>query len=223
MPATLEIPPPPWAAQAEEKRGPSEANGDAPSHNGGAAAVAAPEPAAETPTEAPSAEGLRNGTKKWLAALATGIVVAAGVIAFLAAPDKKDRSETRLPVTTMDVPEAAKRAFAPPRGAATGQPGSAGALAAAKRMKTAVLSGVPTPGIARRTAKRLSRRGFRVSTAANAPAPSERSYVMHAARARGEARALARTLRIRKVVPLDTLTRSFADGAKLVVVLGRRR
>lgn len=96
-------------------------------------------------------------------------------------------------------------------------------LGAAKRLDTAVLSGVDVPGIAARTGSRLARRGFHVGAVANAPGPIERTVVLYAAGKRAQARALARAVGGRAVAPADPTTQSIAPGASLIVVLGADR
>ncbi len=95
---------------------------------------------------------------------------------------------------------------------------------AAKKVRVAVLSGVPQPGAAAKEAKRLKGKGFpirrRGQRARSAPSGQPCLY------ARGQqaaARDLAEAAGIASVKALDAQTAEPARGAKLVVVVGAAR
>lgn len=94
---------------------------------------------------------------------------------------------------------------------------------AAKKVRLAVLSGVPQPGAAAKEAKRLKGKGFPVRTVGNAPGGAERSAVFYARGQQAAARDLAEAAGIASVKALDAQTAEPARGAKLVVVVGAAR
>jgi LytR cell envelope-related transcriptional attenuator len=162
--------------------------------------------------------GLSPGTTRQLLGLLAAILVGAGAIAFVLAPDKHGAPTSTPAVAPPRAPSA------PPEPAPNPIEHRADArLAAAKHTQTAVLSGSPVPGIAGRTGQRLSRNGFHLGTVANAPAPSKRSSVLYVRGKRGAARALARILGIASIARLDDTNASMAAGAKLVVIVGADR
>jgi len=164
-------------------------------------------------------QGLSRGTARQLFAVFAAILVAAGAATFFLAPQKHSSANLEPAVAP---PATRTPAPAPEPAAKPVKQHSSAGLAAAKHTRIAVLSGSPVPGIAGDTGKRLSRKGFRVGTVANAPGPSEHSSVLYARGKRAEARELARALGITSITRLDATNASVAPGAKLVVLVGAR-
>jgi len=96
-------------------------------------------------------------------------------------------------------------------------------LAAAKKARTAVLSGVGQPGAAAEEGERLKAEGFPVGTVANAPRPVERSAVLYAQGSKSAAKALAKRAGIGSVRAVGPATAAVARGSKLYVVVGAKR
>jgi len=192
-------------------------------------AYALPGEATEEPVapSAPAPGHATSGSGWELVALVSTIFIVAVLSAFFLVPEKQDRYRgSTEPAAAAPAPQpAAEPEPAPaPAPARKAKPRRrASGLAAARRARTAVLSGVGVPGIAGRTAKSLERKGFRVGTVANAPGPSERSLVLYRPGKRRAAHALARTMRIRSVRPVDAASRAVAPRAPLLVVLGADR
>lgn len=86
-----------------------------------------------------------------------------------------------------------------------------------------MLSGVVQAGAGAKEGKRLKAKGFRVTTVANAPGPSERSAVLYARGARSAAKAMAKRVGIKAVRAVDPAPAAAARGAKLYVIVGATR
>ena len=105
-------------------------------------------------------------------------------------------------------------------------PGAKGAAVVAKlprsRTSIIVLNGNGTPGLAATVADRLSRFHYIVAATGNAPRSDfRRSVVMYRTAAfKGEALRLAKDLHVRRVAPLDGMTRRDLQGAHLALIIG---
>lgn len=90
------------------------------------------------------------------------------------------------------------------------------------RTSIIVLNGNGTPGLAATVADRLSRFHYIVAATGNAPRSDfRRSLVMYRSAAfKGEALRLAKDLHLRRVAPLDGLTRGALQGAHLALIIG---
>jgi hypothetical protein len=90
------------------------------------------------------------------------------------------------------------------------------------RTSVIVLNGNGTPGAAATVADRLSHFHYILAATGNAPRSNfSRSIVMYrAARFKGEAVRLAQDLHVRRVAPLDGLTRGDLQGAHLALIIG---
>jgi hypothetical protein len=174
-----------------------------------------------------------KGTGRHLAALATGVLLASAGIAFFLAPDRHESvgsggeraAAPKAAPKAEPAPKAAPKAKPAPKAKAKAKPKpkpkpASHALARAKHITIASLSGSYVPGIAGKTATKLKRKGFKVGTVANAPGPSAHSFVYYARGAKEPARAVARQLGIRNVRHVGSNTRAAAQGAKLIVVIG---
>jgi len=185
------------------------------------------------------------------AAVVASVLAVAVVFAVVLSPEKRDpftgsSEESSEPVPVASPPPAKQRepapasepapADEPPTGKprarpkpkararqkARAKPRPAG-LGAAKKARTAVLSGVGQPGAAAKEGERLKAKGFRVGTVANAPRPAERSAVLYARGSRSAAKALAKRAGIGSVRAVDPATAAVARGSKLYVVVGVKR
>jgi hypothetical protein len=109
---------------------------------------------------------------------------------------------------------------------AVAAPGVKGVAAVAKlprsRTSIIVLNGNGTPGAASIVADRLSRFHYIVAATGNAPRSDfRRSVVMYRTAAfKGEALRLANDLHLRRVAPLDGMTRRDLQGAHLALIIG---
>jgi LytR cell envelope-related transcriptional attenuator len=116
--------------------------------------------------------------------------------------------------------ETTKPAAATPAKGTTKAP----AVANLPRSRTSiiVLNGNGTPGAAATVADRLSRFHYIVAATGNAPRSDfRRSVVMYRTAAfRGEALRLANDLHLRRVAPLDGMTRRDLQGAHLALIIG---
>lgn len=91
-----------------------------------------------------------------------------------------------------------------------------------RRVSVLVLNGNGRQGAAAIAAQRVSRRGYRVESVANAGRSDFRSsLVMYRRGFEGEGRRLARDLRVHLVGPLDGMRPSQLHGAHAVFILGR--
>lgn len=90
-----------------------------------------------------------------------------------------------------------------------------------KRVAVMVLNGNGITGAAAATARRVSRRGYRIGTVGNAPSSDyTRTVVMYKRGFEGEGVRLARDLGIKLVGPLDGLRARDLNGAHAVLVIG---
>ena len=168
-----------------------------------------------------------QGTGRQLATLAAGVVLASAGIAFFLAPDRDESIGSggeRAPAATA-APKAESKAEPKAAPAPKAKPESkpSDALARAKRIEIASLSGSFKPGIAGKTAKTLKGKGFKVGAVTNAPGPADRSTVYYARGAEAPAKALGRELGIRDVRHVGSDIRAAAQGARLIVVIGADR
>jgi len=226
-----------------------EAAGDLRSRlEGGFKTYALPEPEPAQP-DPPAQRPAKPATKPgWpFAAVVASVLAVAVVFAVVLSPEKRDPfTGSSEPVPVASPPPAKQREPAPPsepapadepptgkprarpkpkaraRQKARAKPRPAG-LAAAKKARTAVLSGVGQPGAAAKEGKRLKAKGFRVGSVANAPRPVERSAVLYALGSRSAAKALAKRAGIGSVRAVDPATAAVARGSKLYVVVGVKR
>ena len=165
------------------------------------------------------------------AAVIVGAVLAIAAVALVlglrAVDDEADKEVAKRPAaatTPRSEPGRDRTTTAPERTSTAPQPASGGPLAAAKRIRIAVLSGSEVPGVAAKTGKRLRGDGFRVGAVGNGPGPSEQSRVLFAGKGdRPAARALAKELGIRRTGHLGSQTAGLAKGAGLVVIVGADR
>lgn len=90
-----------------------------------------------------------------------------------------------------------------------------------RKVAVMVLNGNGVTGAAAATARKVSRRGYRIGTVGNAPTTDyTRSVVMYRRGFEGEGVRLARDLGIRLVGPLDGLRARDLRGAHAVLVIG---
>jgi LytR cell envelope-related transcriptional attenuator len=90
-----------------------------------------------------------------------------------------------------------------------------------RRTSVIVLNGNGLPGAAAVTADRVRRFHYLIAGTGNAPRSNfQHSVVMYRPGRRSEAVRLAHDLRIRRVAPLDGLTRKDLQGAHLAVIIG---
>jgi len=90
-----------------------------------------------------------------------------------------------------------------------------------RRVAVMVLNGNGVTGAAAAAARKVSRRGYRIGTVANAPSGDyTRSVVMYRRGFEGEGVRLARDLGIKIVAPLDGLRARDLRGAHAVFVVG---
>ena len=180
------------------------------------------------PEPEPEAEPVPAGDQRkpaWSMAAVVAIVLAGAVLAAVVlSPEKRDPftggdpDADAKPVKAAPPPEPAPKREEP-KPEARPDPG----LAAAKKTRIAVLSGVAAPGAAAKEGKRLKAEGFRIGTVSNAPGPAQRSAVLYASGERAAAAALAEEAGIESVKSLDPETADAARGAELVVVVGDAR
>jgi hypothetical protein len=166
---------------------------------------------------------MTRGTGRQLAALATGVVLASAGIAFFLAPDRHESvgSEGDRAPAAKATPKAESKAAPAPK--AKSKPKTSDALAQAKRIEIASLSGSFKSGIAGKTAKTLKGKGFKVGAVTNAPGPADRSAVYYARGAEAPAKALGGDLAIRDVRPAGSNVRAAGQGARLIVLVGADR
>jgi DNA-binding transcriptional ArsR family regulator len=168
-----------------------------------------------------------RGGRSELVAVVTALFVAASLVAFVLAPDKDGSSSSDglsgaqaaapAPPPTPARPEPAAKPKPKPK------PKRSGALAAARRVQVAVLSGSAVPGIAAKTGAALKRKGFKVGTVGNAPGPAPQSVVLYSRGNKNAARALARSAKIGAVRPVDPAAQAIAPKAGLLAVVGADR
>jgi len=120
---------------------------------------------------------------------------------------------------------ARERALAPPTPAKQRSTRKQTPVAAAKtprgRTVVMVLNGNGRTGAAASAASRVRHRGYRVGTVGNASTNDfARSLVMYKPGFAGEARRLAKDLRVKQVGPLDGIRARELGGAQLVFILG---
>jgi LytR cell envelope-related transcriptional attenuator len=102
----------------------------------------------------------------------------------------------------------------------TTSPTAAGPALARRRTSVIILNGNGIPGAAAVTADRLRHFHYIVAATGNAPRTFSRSVVMYRPRFRREAMRLGHDLHVRRVVPLDGITRSDLEGAHIAVIIG---
>jgi LytR cell envelope-related transcriptional attenuator len=84
-----------------------------------------------------------------------------------------------------------------------------------------VLNGNGVSGVAAVTAERVRRFHYLIAATGNAPRSDfQRSFVMYRPGFKGEALRLAHDMRLRRVVPLDGMTRRDLQGAHLALIIG---
>lgn len=170
-----------------------------------AAHRAAPAPAVSTSSRRRS----RRGTI--LAVVAGALVLAGGAFAatqLLGGDDPSTPSPNRTSDPTAE----------PSAGSAGGS-----STASSATTQVAVLNGTVSPGLASTKADQIATVGFKrdnISTGNNTDQQRGQSSVLFAAGARRQATAVARVLKVSKVEPLDADTRSLANDADVVVILG---
>ncbi|HEY3069434.1 MAG TPA: LytR C-terminal domain-containing protein [Gaiellaceae bacterium] len=89
-----------------------------------------------------------------------------------------------------------------------------------QRTSVIVLNGNGIPGAAAVTADRLRRFHYIVAATGNAPRTFSRSLIMYRPRYEAEAKRLGHDLHVRRVVPLDGVTRRDLQGAHIAVIIG---
>lgn len=89
-----------------------------------------------------------------------------------------------------------------------------------RRTSVIVMNGNGIPGAAAVTGDRLRRFHYIVAATGNAPRTFSRSVVMYRPRFKREALRLGHDLHVRRVVPLDGITRGDLQGAHLAVIIG---
>lgn len=92
----------------------------------------------------------------------------------------------------------------------------------AAEINVAVLNATETTGLAHRVSAKLQQRGYSQATAVNGrPSGSNQSTVVeYAAGHRGDAQAVARSLSVTNVQPLESSAAGLAGSASVVVVVG---
>lgn len=122
-----------------------------------------------------------------------------------------DRGDPREAAAKASTAQAAPRPAQAPR-----------ARLAREETSVVVLNGNGRPGAAGEVADLVRTRRYMIAATANAPRTDfARSIVMFRPGYRGEAERLARDFRIRRVAPLDGLTRADLQGAHVALVVGR--
>jgi hypothetical protein len=97
---------------------------------------------------------------------------------------------------------------------------SAGPALPRQRTSVIVLNGNGIPGAAAVTADRLRHFHYIVAATGNAPRSFSRSLIMYRPRYEAEAKRLGHDLHVRRVVPLDGVTRRELQGAHIAVIIG---
>jgi LytR cell envelope-related transcriptional attenuator len=126
------------------------------------------------------------------------------------------------PVASRLHAKAQETALATPTSSRSGLPPT-NAVAKLARDETSVivLNGDGIPGAAGRAAAVLQRMHYVISSTGNAPRTNfKRSLVMYRPGFEGEARRLARDIRIKRVAPLDGMRARDLQGAHLALILG---
>jgi LytR cell envelope-related transcriptional attenuator len=158
-----------------------------------------------------------------IAAVELFVLVLVGVAfgaKFLA--DKADHATTavvrseRAAVTASVAGKSAKSSPAKSHGTSTGQP-----KLTRNQTSVIVLNGNGIPGAAATTAERVRRHHYVITATGNAPRSDfHRSIVMFRPGFKAEALRLANDLHIRRVAPLDGISRGDLQGAHLALIIG---
>jgi hypothetical protein len=106
---------------------------------------------------------------------------------------------------------------------ASEQPGGKAPVAKGEQPEVAVLNGTDVPGAAAETGAQLKEANYKLGPVTNTPLPFDTSVVMFDAGGEETANQVASALAITDVRPIDADTKSVAEGATVVVVVGADR
>ena len=133
--------------------------------------------------------------------------------------DEVDRAAASSLPQAPAVDQPAANQPAPP--AAKKKTSAAKALLARSETSVIVLNGNGVPGAAAEAAERVRARGYVIAGSANAPRTNfTRSLVMFRPGFRGEAQRLAADIGIRRVMPLDGMSKRDLQGAHVALIIG---